>query len=248
MNEPKYDRIAGTFVTADRHAAAFYLRMKEENRPKTRLAVVNDSRGIVRRHGFRPFLVGGVYELQGVLARLVESSLVKGLGWLIAFFTGIAWIIARNVRSAAAMIFSISLVPLYTLGGIGLLHVRSISFGSGHEYLYRHGDRFHGSSDVFSTTRTAGRETRLGHLDRRAREQWRGIVFSDVIIAAGFALHRVRDWHSRHECFAMLSINVSSQSTCFCSRSLRHASPRNTRVRDSFRPWLPCRGKGDTNL
>lgn len=57
LNEPKYGRIAGTFVTADRSAAAFYLRMKEENRPKPRLAVANDLRAIVRRYGFRPFLV-----------------------------------------------------------------------------------------------------------------------------------------------------------------------------------------------
>ncbi|MGI9072289.1 MAG: MMPL family transporter [Bryobacteraceae bacterium] len=123
MNEPKHQRVASTFVTKDRRLAAFYLRMTERGRDKPRVEVVNDLRKIVRQHGFRPALIGGVYELQGALAKLVESSLVTGLFWLMVFFAGVAWIVGRNLRVAAAMIFSLGLVPVCMLGGIGLLHI-----------------------------------------------------------------------------------------------------------------------------
>ncbi len=39
------------------------------------------------------------------------------------FFTGVAWIVGRSLRVAAAMIFSLGLVPVCMLGGIGLLHI-----------------------------------------------------------------------------------------------------------------------------
>src|SRR5207249_10139423 len=54
---------------------------------------------------------------------LVASSLVTGLFWLNLLFILIAWIVARSVRGALAMIVSLTLVPLCMLGGIGWLHV-----------------------------------------------------------------------------------------------------------------------------
>lgn len=52
--------------------------MDQHGRTKPRVEVVNDLREVVRRHGFKVVLAGGVYELQGVLARLVAKSLVIG--------------------------------------------------------------------------------------------------------------------------------------------------------------------------
>src|SRR5262249_46841839 len=49
MEEPKYERVARTFVTHDRTQAAFYLRMEEHGRMKPRVKVVDDLRTIVRR-------------------------------------------------------------------------------------------------------------------------------------------------------------------------------------------------------
>src|SRR5947207_10625736 len=56
MEEPKYERVARTFVTHDRTQAAFYIRMEENGRTKPRVAVVNDLRSIVRKSGFTPVL------------------------------------------------------------------------------------------------------------------------------------------------------------------------------------------------
>src|SRR5947209_19706100 len=97
---------------------------------KPRVDVVNDLRAIVRRNGFKPVLVGGIYRLQGELATLVASSLVTGLFWLIVLFTVIAWIVARTIRGAAAVIGSLSLVPLCLLGGVGLLRVPVVIISS----------------------------------------------------------------------------------------------------------------------
>ena len=195
LEEPKYQRVAGTFITKDRRDAAFYLRMSEHDRRKRRIEVVEDLRAIVRRHGFRPALVGGIYELQGELAKLVASSLVTGLVWLIVFFTGIAWIVARNLRTAAAMIFSLSLVPICTLGGIGLLHV-PVDVISAPATNVCIGMAIDSMVHLVFGVRRAQRDGEKGWDAWVAarEEQWRGIVFSDVIIAAGFGIFVLSDF------------------------------------------------------
>ena len=115
MSQPKYARIAKSFVSEDRKEAVFMLRMIEAHR----VDVVNDLRALCRKYGFSVNLVGGIYYLQGRLTRLVAESLVTGLFWLNLLFVVIAWIIARSVRGALAMIASLMLVPLSMLGCIG---------------------------------------------------------------------------------------------------------------------------------
>lgn len=189
MNEPKHAQVASTFVTKDRTLAAFYLRMDEHGRTKSRVEVVNDLRVIVRQHGFRPALVGGVYELQGALAKLVRSSLITGLFWLMVFFTGVAWIVGRSLRVAAAMIFSLSLVPICMLGGIGLLGI-PIDIISAPATNICIGMAIDSMVHLVFGMRRAQRDGKGGWDAWVAgrQEQWRGIVFSDVIIAAGFAI------------------------------------------------------------
>jgi predicted RND superfamily exporter protein len=189
MNSPKHERVASTFVTKDRTLAAFYLRMEERTRDKPRIEVVNELRTIVRKHGFRPALVGGVYELQGALAKLVRSSLVSGLFWLMVFFTGVAWIVGRNLRVAAAMIFSLSLVPVCMLGGIGLLHI-PVDIISAPATNVCIGMAIDSMIHLVFGVKRAQRDGQKGWSAWVAgrREQWRGIVYSDVIIAAGFAI------------------------------------------------------------
>jgi len=79
MEEPKYERVARTFVTHDRTQSAFYLRMEERGRVKPRVELVADLREIVRRHGFKPVLVGGIYQLQGELVFVLP--LLGGARW-----------------------------------------------------------------------------------------------------------------------------------------------------------------------
>jgi uncharacterized protein len=189
LNEPKHARVASSFVTKDRKLAAFYLRMDEDKRDKPRVEVVEDLRKIVRHNGFRLALVGGVYELQGQLAQLVRSSLVTGLLWLMLFFAGVAWIVGRSFRVAAAMIVSLSLVPLCMLGGIGLLRI-PVDIISAPATNVCIGMAIDSMVHLVFGMRRAQRDGQKGWSAWVAgrREQWRGIVFSDAIIAAGFAI------------------------------------------------------------
>src|SRR5881392_2428598 len=71
MEQPKYARVAKSFVGKDRTDAVFTLRMIEARRTKYRVDVVNDLRALCRKYGFKADLVGGIYYLQGRLAKLV---------------------------------------------------------------------------------------------------------------------------------------------------------------------------------
>lgn len=195
MEQPKYARVAKSFVTEDRSEAMFLLRMVEERRHKLRLEVVDDLRSIVRKSGFTPQLIGGIYYLQGRLAKLVSSSLVTGLFWLNALFIVIAWIVARSVRGAVAMIATLMLVPLCMLGGIGWLHVpvdiisapaTNVCIGIAIDSM------IHLVFGVRRAQRDGKKEWPAWIAARE--EQWRGIVYSDVIIGAGFAIFVLSDF------------------------------------------------------
>src|SRR6266705_2456845 len=189
MEQPKYARVAKSFVTKDRSQTMFLLRMVEARRDKLRLEVVDDLRSITRKHGFTPALVGGVYYLQGRLAKLVASSLVTGLFWLNGLFVVIAWIVARSIRGAIAMIATLTLVPLCMLGGIGWFHVPMdvISAPATNVCI---GIAIDSMIHLVFGVRRAERDGKKGWPAWIAarEEQWRGIVYSDVIFAAGFAI------------------------------------------------------------
>ena len=79
MEEPKHARVAKSFVNEDHDRGG--LPPSDDriaSATNTASMSVNDLRAIVRKHGFKPVLVGGIYYLQGRLAQLVASSLVTG--------------------------------------------------------------------------------------------------------------------------------------------------------------------------
>src|SRR5438067_12991381 len=195
MAQPKYARVGKSFVTEDREQAVFLLRMVEERRSKYRVDVVDDLRSIARKHGFKTALVGSIYYLQGRLAQLVASSLVTGLFWLNVLFIAIAWIVARSIRGTVAMIVSLTLVPLCMLGGIGWLHVPMdvISAPATNVCI---GIAIDSMIHLVFGVRRAQRDAKKGWPAWVAgrEEQWRGVVYSDVIIAAGFAIFVLSDF------------------------------------------------------
>jgi predicted RND superfamily exporter protein len=140
-------------------------------------------------------LVGDIYYLEGRLAQLVASSLVTGLFWLNAIFIAIALVVARSIRGAVAMIVSLTLVPLCMLGGIGWLHVPMdvISAPATNVCI---GIAIDSMIHLVFGVRRAQREGTKGWKAWVAgrREQWRGIVYSDVIFAAGFAIFVLSDF------------------------------------------------------
>jgi predicted RND superfamily exporter protein len=133
--------------------------------------------------------------LQGRLAQLVASSLVTGLFWLNLLFIVVAWIVARSIRGALAMIVSLTLVPLCMLGGIGWFNVPMdvISAPATNVCI---GIAIDSMIHLVFGVRRAQRDGKKGWAAWVAarQEQWRGIVYSDVIIAAGFAIFALSDF------------------------------------------------------
>jgi predicted RND superfamily exporter protein len=195
MEQPKYARIAKSFVTNDREEAVFMLRMIEAHRAKYRVDVVNDLRALCRKYGFNADLVGGIYYLQGRLARLVAESLVTGLFWLNLLFVVIAWFVARSIRGAFAMIASLTLVPLSMLGGIGWFNV-PVDIISAPATNVCIGIAIDSMIHLVFGVRRAQRDGKKGWAAWvfAREEQWRGIAYSDVIIAAGFAIFVLSDF------------------------------------------------------
>jgi uncharacterized protein len=195
MAQPKYARVSKSFVTDDRRQAVFMLRMIEARRTKYRVDVVGDLRDVCRKYGFNTDLVGGIYYLQGRLAKLVAESLVTGLFWLNLLFVVVAWIVARSVRGALAMIASLMLVPLSMLGGIGWFHV-PVDIISAPATNVCIGIAIDSMIHLVFGVRRAERDGKKGWEAWvfAREEQWRGIVYSDVIIAAGFAIFVLSDF------------------------------------------------------
>ena len=195
MAQPKYARVSKSFVTEDRKEAVFMLRMIEARRTKYRVDVVNNLRAVGHKYGFNADLVGGIYYLQGRLAKLVAESLVTGLFWLNVLFIVIAFVVARSIRGAVAMIASLTLVPLSMLGGIGWFHV-PVDVISAPATNVCIGIAIDSMIHLVFGVRRAQRDGKKGwNAWVFAREeQWRGIVYSDVIIAAGFAIFVLSDF------------------------------------------------------
>ena len=121
MSTPAFDGIARSFLTEDGLSSLFFLRMREAERGEGREQVVARLEALVRGAGLEPELVGGLYDLQGRLARLVARSLLTGLGALMVLFVGVAAVVSRRLRTTAAMVGCLGAVVVLTLGSLGHL-------------------------------------------------------------------------------------------------------------------------------
>ncbi|MFO8052637.1 MAG: MMPL family transporter [Candidatus Omnitrophota bacterium] len=123
LEKPKYGKVAKSFITDNREKAMFMLRMKEQGREKQRLKIIEEIKETVRDVGFIPETAGGIYLLQGHLAKLVTKSLLSGLFRLLLLFFFIGWFVSRSLRISIAMTLTISFVPVIVLGLLGLAKI-----------------------------------------------------------------------------------------------------------------------------
>ena len=189
MEKPEHERVAASFINKDHTQAMFLLRMVESGRQRYRVEIVDDLRLIVRQQGFEPVLVGGIYQLQGQLAKLVSASMIEGLGWLFGVFLVVALIITRSFRTAVAMIVSLSLCRFCMLGAAGFLKVpvdiisapaANVCIGMAVDSMIHL---------VFAVRRNRRLEKDPWKVWVAARdEQWRAVAGSATIIATGFAI------------------------------------------------------------
>lgn len=121
LDKPEYGRIGRTFISQDRRRGRFILRMEETARSRPRAAIIREIEAVVRAQGFR--MIGGLYSLQGELSELVQGSVLRGLGGLLAAFAVIVLVVTRSIRSALAMTICLALTPLALFGLVGLLRM-----------------------------------------------------------------------------------------------------------------------------
>ncbi len=180
--------VVQNFLTKDRKQALFLLRMKEEGRSQSRLDVMRSIEEKIENQGFRLDLSGGVYFLQGQLASLVRNSLLTGLATLLLLFFGIAWIATRHIPLSIAMLISAMIIPLLSLGGIGLLDVPldvisapaiSVGLGLAVDAL------IHLGLAIRRSAQTGGLKFAW---QQALAEQSNGILVSSGVIALGFLI------------------------------------------------------------
>lgn len=189
LDSPKRGRVGRTFITEDRLRGRFLLRMREQDRSRPRAVVVDEIKALVREQGFTPVLVGGLSPLQGELSKLVEGSVVRGLGGLLACFFVIMLIVSRSLPIAMAMTLCLAITPLTVFGVVGILKMpvdiiaapaANVALPLGIDEMIHLG---------YSVRRLRSRATRTWTAWRRALAlMWRPILASMLIVTSGFAL------------------------------------------------------------
>jgi predicted RND superfamily exporter protein len=177
------------YIQADRQQGLYSLRMHEAGRSETRDAVIDRIVSLVRARQLEPVLVGGLYEQQGQLGKLIASSLRLGLGGLIALFLGIAFYVSRDLRVTAAMVFSLAGIPLIVLGAFGYLGrpIDIISSPAANVALAMGVDSMIHLMMRARRRRAAGSNRREAWAAARD-ELWQPIVGAALIISAGFGI------------------------------------------------------------
>jgi hypothetical protein len=78
------------------------------------------SPGIVRAQGFRTIAVAGLYPLQGELSTLVQGSVLRGLGGLMAAFAVIVLVVTRSTITICLAVTPLALFGIVSLSRMPL--------------------------------------------------------------------------------------------------------------------------------
>jgi predicted RND superfamily exporter protein len=188
LDSAKNARVGRTFLSEDRKRGRFILRMHEGARTRERQVVIDEITAIVRGAGFVPVAIGGLYPLQGELSKLVEGSLIRGLGGLVAAFAAIVWIITRSLRTALVMALCLATTPLIVFGMVGVLKLpldiisapaANVALPLGIDEMIHLG---------YAVRARRARESGWAAWQQALGELWRPILFSMLVVASGFAL------------------------------------------------------------
>ena len=182
------NEIGRSFVAPDRIEALFLLRMREGGRSTPRAEVLERVRSHAASSGLEPVLVGGQYELQAQLGRLIAASLRLGLGGLVLLFLGVATVVSRSLRTTLAMVACLAAIPLVVLGTFGHLGVAvDIITSPGANVALAMG--VDSMIHVVSRVRLLGADLSGAELWWRARaELARPVLAASVMICLGFGI------------------------------------------------------------
>jgi len=123
LETEQYDQIGLGYMRPERDEGRFYIRMKESVEEPSRQAVMDRLGEHAVEAGLEVVQMGGLYDLQAQLGRLIKSSLRLGLGGLLFLFLGVAMVVSRSAKVTAMMVACLAGVPLVVLGTFGWLGV-----------------------------------------------------------------------------------------------------------------------------
>ncbi|HJT80070.1 MAG TPA: MMPL family transporter, partial [Chthoniobacterales bacterium] len=189
LDKPEHDRIGRTFLSEDRQRGRFFLRMKELSRSRPRETIANEIEEITRAEGFKVVHLGGLYPLQGELSKLVEGSVVRGLGGLLAGFFVIVLLVSRSITSALIMTICLAITPLTLFGVVGLFKMpldiisapaANVALPMGIDEMIHLG---------YAVRRVRKKADDLWNSWKQAlKELWAPILVSMLVVTSGFAL------------------------------------------------------------
>lgn len=118
-SSPQLGGVGRAYVTDEREEGHYLLRMREgvgeSSRERVMARLVED----VRSSGMEPVLVGGLYDLQAQLGRLIASSLKVGIGGLLVLFLLVGFAVSRSAVITGWMWMCLAGIPLVVLGTFG---------------------------------------------------------------------------------------------------------------------------------
>ncbi|WP_262690650.1 efflux RND transporter permease subunit [Kordiimonas aestuarii] len=123
LSKPEYGAIAKSFVTEDRTQALFMLRMRENDRTRDRLPIVNEITKLPLEYGFEVTATGGTYYLQGELAASVARSMTMGVITLIIMFGVIGFIVSGSLMVSVGVMVCAVCVSGIVLGTLGVFGI-----------------------------------------------------------------------------------------------------------------------------
>ena len=118
-SNPQFGSVGLGYVSAERDEGHFFLRMRESVDELSRDAVTNRLRSHTREAGLEPVLVGGLYDLQAQLGKVIASSLKIGIGGLLLLFLGVAMVVSGSLAMTVRMWLCLAGIPLVVLGTFG---------------------------------------------------------------------------------------------------------------------------------
>ena len=119
LQRPELGNLISGYMTPERTEVLYSLRMIESDRVEPRDVIVERIKETTEDAGFTVVSIGGLFDLQGRLGKLIASSLQVGLGGLLALFLVIAWVVSRNPATSAAMLACLAGIPALVLGLFG---------------------------------------------------------------------------------------------------------------------------------
>jgi len=198
LEDPKHGAVARQFLTPDHKRALFLLRMRETVRSAPRADVIHRVERTAEHEGFRVLLVGGEYSLLSQMGRLINSSIITGVGILIGIFTVMGYLFSRSLRVAFAMLVTLLVIPVVVRGYIAFLGMpldfitssaANLDLGMGVDamiYLTMFAKRE--SAKVRSSDRSSSDRSSWEPWSQACSHLWRPIGTNLLVICCGFGI------------------------------------------------------------